>query len=129
MHTKDLVLEWRHLEKDGATCARCADTGAAVRAVVAGLTAECGKTGWRVRFLETRLGEDEMAQSNLLLVNGQPIEDLLSGASSGMSRCASCSELTGQPTDCRTVVFGGQTYETLPAALIREAMLQAIHRC
>lgn len=119
---KTLEIEWRHLDVGGSTCDRCADTGGAVREAVAALTAECGPKGWNIAFRETRLTEQDLGESNLLLFNGVPIEDVLPNAAASESHCASCGDLIGQvDTACRTVDYCGQSFETIPAPLIRQA--------
>ena len=74
---KELVIEWRHYEKEGATCDRCSATGSSIAAVVSELSAELATKGIAVRFLETPLPEAMLAQSNLILFNGVPLEALL----------------------------------------------------
>ena len=67
-----------------------------------------------------------MAQSNLILFNGVPLEELLDGATADENACASCSCLTGSDTSCRTVQYGGSVYEDIPPELIRRAALKAL---
>ncbi len=129
MHDKRLVVEWRHIEKAGNTCVRCTDTGVALDTLIERLAKECQSSGWDIRLEETILGMDEIDQSNLILINGRPLESILPEASSGKSHCDSCCEFTGQPTDCRTVNFGGETYESLPETLIREAVCRVATCC
>lgn len=127
-----LTIEWRHLdiEKDGvaSTCARCADTGEELANVVESLARECGAKGVKISFKETKLAPSKVAQSNLVLFNGAPIEEVLPGAFAAKNECRSCCELIGEQTDCRTVEYGGKTYETIPAELIRQAAC-AVARC
>ncbi len=123
---KTLAVEWRHLEHRGRTCDRCADTGQAVREVVAELQQELGREGVAVSFTETVLGEDRISESNQVLFNGVPLEDLLPGARAGENACCSCTELLGAEVSCRTVAVGLQTYEAVPAKLIRQAARKAV---
>lgn len=123
---RELVIEWRHYDKEGATCDRCAATGSSLREVVAELSREYGDTGIAVRLVETRLPREQMAQSNLVLFNGRPLESLLDAAVAGENECQSCSCLTGSQTSCRTVAHEGTTYEELPAWLIRKAAKRAV---
>lgn len=126
---KTLEIEWKHLDVEGKTCARCSDTGEVLKTVIVKLARECRPLGWEIKFKETRLGEDRVAESNVILLNGKPIEELLPEARASQSHCESCSELTGTPTSCRTVEFGGDTYEGIPASLIRRAAGQIIQCC
>ena len=118
---KRLDIEWRHLLKGGRTCERCSDTGEAVDAAYRALAAELEPRGWCVTLRETPLTEEDIAESNTILLNGQPLELLLPGAHSASNCCASCGDLLGMPAMCRTIVHGGRMYEAIPRALIIEA--------
>jgi hypothetical protein len=126
---KTLTIEWRHLEKDGDTCVRCADTGRSLDAVVAGLAEECRPQGLSIGFRETRLDADRIVESNSVRIDGKPIERILPGASAGENPCVSCCSLTGRETQCRTLTFDGQTWEALPETLLREAVCRVAGCC
>lgn len=123
---RGLAIEWRHYDKEGKTCDRCAATGSSVSEVVAGLTKELADRGITVTFTETKLPEELMAQSNMVLVNGIPLEDVLDKAAADENSCPSCSCLTGSETSCRTVEYEGKSYEEIPAELIRKAAYKVI---
>jgi hypothetical protein len=89
--------------------------------VVAQLTQKLAPEGITVSFIETVLPEELMAQSNMILFNGVPLEEVLGTATTSASECPSCSCLTGTDTVCRTVVHEGVTHEEIPADLIRQA--------
>jgi len=125
---KTLTIEWRHFEKGGQTCERCASTGATVRAVVSGLSDELAEKGIVLTFSETILPEERMAESNLLLFNGVPLEAVLDEVVADENLCASCSCLTGSETNCRTVEYAGNTYEEIPEQLIRSAIYKVVDR-
>jgi len=125
---KYLEIEWRHLDKEGNTCERCEDTGEAVKAVVDELSREIQSSGWEIAFKETLLTEKEIPESNLILINGVPIEDLLSNARKSENCCDSCCEMLGQTIMCRTIERDGRTYEAIPAAMIREAVKRYINQ-
>lgn len=122
-------IEWRHLVENGNTCIRCNDTGTALRQVVLRMNEECLNVGCHIQFVETELGMADIAESNSILINGTPIENVLPDAQSGESHCLSCCELVGQPTDCRTVEFGGKRFEAIPESLIRQAVCQVARCC
>ena len=122
---KTLGIEWRHFDKSGQTCDRCAATGSSAREVVAQLSTELAEKGVIVTFTETLLPEELMAQSNMLLFNGVPLEALLDNAAADKNHCESCSCLTGSETSCRTVEFEGKNYEEIPGELIRKAVFKA----
>lgn len=95
---KRLDIEWRHFERDGAPCLRCAATGKTLHQVVAELEQELGAAGVRVSFTETKLPESRMAESNVILFNGVPLEELLAGAASWHERLC-LLRLSGGPPD------------------------------
>jgi hypothetical protein len=125
---KPLEIEWRHLDKDGNTCERCSDTGATIRGLLDTLAQELNVQGWAVAFKETLLTENQVPESNSVYFNGIPIETLLPNARRSDNCCASCGEILGSPTMCRTIEQDGQIYEAIPAALIREAALNFIRQ-
>lgn len=122
----ELSIEWRHYVNAGATCDRCAATGASVRQVVSELTQELAALGVSVTFVETALHEEMMAQSNLILMNGVPLEAVLDNAAADENHCQSCSCLTGSDTSCRTIEYQGKTYEEIPPELIRQAAMKVL---
>ena len=127
--TKTLTIEWKHLHKDGATCVRCRDTGRTLAEVVGELKRECKEIGVQVVFRETLLGTGRIRESNQILFNDVPLEDLLPGVVAGENMCRSCCDLLGQETFCRTIESGGKTYEAIPERLIREAACRAAVCC
>ena len=125
-----LEIEWKHLDKSGNTCIRCSDTGEALQKVVGKLGEECRLCGWDIKFKETKLSESEITESNIILFNGKAIEDILPEAQASESHCQSCCEFTGNlSTSCRTVEFGGNSYEGIPASLIRQAVCEIAQCC
>lgn len=123
---RELTIEWRHYDKEGATCVRCSATGQSLDEVVAALREELAPRGVRIVFTETRLTEEQIPESNLILFNGIPLEEILTGAKASENSCSSCSCLAGAETSCRTVEFEGATYEEIPADLIRTAAYKAL---
>lgn len=120
-----LHIEWKHLEKDGKTCDRCRETGTTLRRVIGDLVGELAAKDIRVTFTETRLSEREIPQSNSILFNGVPLEDLLPGAQVTDNHCESCSGLCGATTWCRAMRIGDTIYNAIPDFMIREAALIA----
>lgn len=76
---KTLVIEWKHLDMGGKTCARCSGTGEALQKVIGKLIEECKQTGWEIKFKETKLTEKNISESNVILFNGKPIEAISLG--------------------------------------------------
>lgn len=123
---KTLDIEWKHLEKEGGTCLRCANTGKTLKELVAEMQARCRPHGVSVTLREVALPADRICESNSIRFNGVLLEELLAGATPSESYCPSCSELTGTETYCRTVERDGQTYEEIPEELIWEAACRAV---
>ncbi|MDF2155125.1 DUF2703 domain-containing protein [Vibrio sp. CAU 1672] len=123
-----LEIEWKHFDVAGKTCCRCSGTGKALQDAIRKLREECKTMGWEIQFKETKLTSENVAESNVILFNGKPIEELLPEARSYQSHCESCSQLSGKATLCRTVEFDGSFYEEIPASLIRQVICQ-ITRC
>lgn len=119
-----LIIEWRHYDKQGATCSRCCGTGANLRSLVA----EYAALGVAIELQETLLPYERISESNLVLINGVPLEELLAGAETGESECVSCGCLAGQATSCRTVQHDGTVYEELTPELLRRGIEAALAR-
>lgn len=131
---KSLHIEWQHIEKNGKTCRRCAETGQTLTQVINELTEELKPKGISVSLTETKLSKDEVSQSNRLFFNGMALEDVLPDVTVSESPCSSCADLCGcgdlcgRDVNCRTVVSEGVVYEEIPATLIRKAALQTVAR-
>lgn len=122
----ELTIEWRHYEKEGATCDRCATTGSSVKEVISKLDTELAGRGITIHFTEMPLAEDRMAQSNMILINRVPLETVLDNAAADETHCQSCSCMTGSETRCRTIEYEGKSYEEIPGELIRKAIYKVI---
>jgi len=116
-----LEIEWRRMDKDGKTCDRCSDTGEMMRAAYADLVEELKPKGWEVTLKETLMTDQEIPESNSIYFNGIAIEKLLPDTRKSENCCVSCGEILGSPTMCRTLERNGQTFETIPTAMILEA--------
>jgi len=119
---RTLTIEWRHLDLDDDTCIRCSKTGMVLSKAIAELRQELKPRGVEIVFQETKLPVEDLQQSNMILLNGRPLEDVLSDAESDENYCSSCSCLTGKEAQCRTIRYNHQVYEDIPAELIRTAV-------
>lgn len=119
---KTHTIEWKHLEKNGRTCDRCHDTGTNLRAVVRKLNTSLRSRRVRFRLKETLLKPTRLAESNSIIIDGHPLEEILPATRVTTTECGSCGELLGQPTDCRALTKDGKTHETIPAELIHHAL-------
>jgi len=122
---KTLKIEWRHLDVEGETCNRCYDTGENLTQEVKRLSRALQPQGIEVELSETKLDDTQIPQSNTILFNGVPIEDILNIEVSE-NYCDSCTSLLGKKTYCRTVMYDGNEYEDIPAKAIRQAALKVL---
>ena len=122
---KKLRIEWRHLDVEGETCNRCYDTGENLAQEVKRLNRALQPQGIAVEWFETKLDDTQIPQSNVILFDGIPIEDILKIKVSE-NYCDSCTVLLGNKTYCRTVTFEGNEYEDIPAKAIRQAALKVL---
>ncbi|MCK9276960.1 DUF2703 domain-containing protein [Methanoculleus sp. UBA303] len=125
---KELVIEWKHIGKDVEnTCERCEETGLTLAAVLAEIRTLLEMEGVSVRMVETVLPDAAVAESNSLLFNGVPIEDLLEGVEVTTTPCCSCSCITcDEDTECRALRYNGEEYEAIPPELIGRAAMKAL---
>lgn len=124
-----LVVEWRHIGEDiDATCERCAATGRTLAAVLDEIRPLLAARKVRVEVVETALPPERIAESNTVLFNGTPLEDLLDEVRVETTPCVSCSCITGTDASCRAIVCGDEVCEAVPANLIRRAALKAVER-
>jgi len=126
---KTVAIEWRRLLQDGATCARCGDTGALLEQLVERLNAECGPRGVEVTLRAVALGAERIAESNQIRIDGRLLEQLQPQIVIGHNDCPSCGDLLGHPQDCPTIGVGGETHEVPPPWLIRQAVCRSAGCC
>jgi hypothetical protein len=117
---KTLKIEWRHLDVGGETCNRCYDTGENLNQEVKRLNRALQPQGIVVEWFETKLDDTQIPESNVILFNGIPIEDILK-IEVAENYCDSCTVLLGSKTYCRTIRYEGEEYEDIPAKAIRQA--------
>lgn len=120
-----LIIEWKHLDVEGETCSRCYDTGENLVQEVKRLNRILQPQGIEVELRETKLDDTQIAQSNIILFNEVPIEDILE-IEVAENYCESCSAMLGEKTYCRTVKYDGNEYEDIPAKAIRQAALRVL---
>lgn len=122
---KQITIEWRHIDEKGDTCLRCSETGKTLHQVIAEFKKELKSRNIKLIFKETKLSRAQIDQSNMILINDTPIEQILSGVNNSQNYCSSCSCLTGTDAYCRTVEYNGKQYEEIPEIIIRRAVLKA----
>ena len=119
---KQLLIEWKHYDKEGNTCVRCSNTGIALQRAISDLREDLKEKGIRIVFKETKLSEDEIQASNSIILNNVLLEDLLDDARKVETTCNSCCELIGSDVSCRALDCRGQTIEDINVTLIKEAI-------
>lgn len=127
---KKLSIEWKHFDKDGATCKRCSQTGDNLNAVIKKLKNECASKNVEIEFQETKLPDSRMAESNQILIDGILLENLIPNTTTGVNYCDSCSDLIDDPEgcNCRTVNQGENVYEEIPPNLVKQAIMNRLNK-
>ncbi len=122
---KALTIRWQRLiDESGQTCERCNNTGKSVEAAYQKLQKALAELGIQVN-LETKtidysVFKNDPLQSNQVWINGKPLEEWIGGTVSQSQCCDVCGD-----TDCRTILIGNKTFETIPEKLIIRAGLLA----
>ena len=122
---KTLVVEWKHLDVEGNTCDRFAETGTNLLCDITCLTDFLAPKGVVVELVETRLDPTQISESNALFMNGVSLEEILDIEVLENS-CDSCSQLVDSEVCCRTIVYEKKQYDEIPAKAIREAALKVL---
>ncbi|MDH4164116.1 MAG: DUF2703 domain-containing protein [Nitrospirota bacterium] len=122
---KTLVIEWqRLLDERKETCPRCGSTELEVEKAVKDLNQMLAPSDVAVNLIKKPIDPEtfkkDALQSNKILISGKTLEEWL-GATTGQSKCC---ETCGD-TDCRTVEYGGDIHESIPAELIVRAGIAA----
>ncbi|MCC7555035.1 MAG: DUF2703 domain-containing protein [Methanoculleus marisnigri] len=125
---KELVIEWKHAEGNiEKTPEEFEETGMTLAAVLAEIRMLLEMEGVGVRVVETVLPDDAAAESESLLFNGIPVEQLLEGVEVAATACACAScESCGGDAECRTLRYNGEEYEAIPPELIGRAAAKAL---
>jgi len=127
--SKTLTIKWQRLVGDaGQTCDRCGSTQNEVHKAHALLRKSLAPLGIDVVLEEKALDKvaaaKNISESNRIWVAGKSLETWL-GARTGTSDCTSCGSICGSDVECRTMVVGASTYESIPSKLIIKAGLLA----
>lgn len=124
MANRVLTITWQRLLTDGQTCPRCGATEAAVEAAAAALRQALAPVGVQVVLEKEALDQEAFAgdplQSNLIRLNGRPLEAWLDLQVGQSPCCGPCGD-----AQCRTVEADGMVHEAVPAELIIKAGLLA----
>lgn len=122
---KILKIRWQRLiNQTGNTCPRCEDTGSTVESAYIKLKKALDALGIKVEIskesLDFPIFTKDTLQSNRIWIADKPFEEWI-GATVGKSQCC---DVCGD-SECRTVSFGENTFESIPEGLIIKAGLLA----
>jgi len=121
-----MLIEWRHLDL-GETCGRCSDTGANLWAVIMELGQEHRFDHVELELENTILPPEQMDESNVVLINGVPIEHILDeGVPFG--GCSICHDHRGQEQQCPDAKSGRDFFKGIPEETLRSAILKVLSR-
>lgn len=125
---RNISIEWKHFDKEGKTCTRCSATGVNLSRAIDEIRSEFDPDEVAIEFRETKLPENRMEESNEIWIDGVLLEKLLPEAQAGMNECLSCGDLIGNNNCCcRTISQKENTFEEIPVALIREAVMSRLN--
>jgi hypothetical protein len=124
---KTIEIEWRHLDKKGTTCNRCSLTTKNLKSAIRDLTGKCKNVIFR--FREVKLPSNKISQSNQILLNGKPLEQILPEAKLSKNFCGSCAKIIGSFVQCRTLAWKGKSKDAIPVKWIKEALCIASECC
>lgn len=117
---KNLIITWRRLVENAATCPRCGSTEKELAKAVLELSEKLKSQNIEVILKKEELTLAEFQknpiQSNAITFNGVALEDLLQ-AKIGTSKCC---DVCGD-AECRTVEVAGKNHEVISAELIIKA--------
>jgi hypothetical protein len=122
---KKLTIQWQRLLNDkNQTCPRCSETGETVKSGVLKLKSALSELGVEVELIQKAIDFQAFAnnplQSNSILINGKLLEEWIGGEAGKSKCCDVCGD-----SECRTISFGENTFESIPENLIIKAGLLA----
>jgi hypothetical protein len=123
-----IQIEWKHYDKEGNTCNRCNTTGTALIEAIGAMKVDSHFAGIKIEFKETKLSEDNLSDSNIILLNGTPLEILLKDTKVVNTPCKSCCEMVGSDVDCRALDCQGQIFEDIPQNFIYQAAMKLLEK-
>jgi hypothetical protein len=119
---RTITIEWFFYDRAGQTCGRCTESYRSVRNAVERVAPVLKEQGIAVELKKHRVSEDNRDQSNFVTVNGKDIMELLNERSDIFTFCRSCTELSGNPSECRTFIYRNRAYESVPEEMLEEAL-------
>ncbi len=121
---REVVVEWRHSPGEDECCVLCEETGKDFHELLRDLHPALLSEGIQVVINEV-LTDPAQGPVNLILLNGIPIEHLVSVAATAQGWCS--SRRCEKPAPAFTVTLqDGKRCELVPELLIRKAILLAL---
>ena len=122
---KTLTIKWQRLvDESDQTCPRCNDTGETVKRAFEKLKRALSELDIEVEFTEKKLDfptfNKDPLQSNTIWIGDKLLEEWIGGETGKNQCCDTCGD-----SECRTVLIGEKTYESIPENLIIKASLLA----
>jgi len=120
-----LEIRWQRLvDETSRTCPRCGETEEELQRAYLKLKEALHPLGIEVTLIKKELTledfKDNPLESNKIFIAGRTIEEWL-GAKTGESKCC---DVCGDE-ECRTIILGENTYESVPSSMIIKAGLMA----
>lgn len=125
--TTRLVVEWRHLDPGETLCGRCTDTGANLLNAIVQMGREHLLDGVEVEVINTILPPDKVHESNIVLINGVPLEKILD-RDFPSAECTGCPDFPREEVRCRPEPAERDVFAALPEAMLREAILKVLRQ-
>lgn len=121
-----IIIEWRHIDLGQPFSGHCSETGATLWEVITTLGQEHWLDDIELELKNTILHPEETEESNIVLINGIPIEQILktgdtSGSSGGQETESGGTQLQRAPPG-RDMVKG------IPYEVLRKAILTVLTR-
>lgn len=122
---KNLTIRWqRLLNEDDQTCLRCGETGETVKTAFEKLKRALAELDIEVVLTKEALDfstfTKDPLQSNCIWIGGRLLEEWIGGTTGKSQCCDACGD-----SECRTISFGENTFESIPENLIIRAGLLA----
>ena len=123
MKNPRIVIELRHLDMGEIACGRCSDTGENLLKVISELGREHLLDDVEVEVRNILLPPNRADESNIVLINGTPLEKIL-GEKNVSARCSVSSDFCGE----QTLRYSRDIFSAVPEEVLREAILRGLKR-
>ncbi len=121
---KTITIDCFRYEREGRSCERCEDSCRTIEKAIEKVSDTLRERDISIDLREHKLDDSRMEQSNSVLINGKDVMMILKERDGIYSYCRSCTELSGQPAECRTFIYRNRAYESIPEEMVIEALLR-----